>query len=110
MAQLRQDIAEFTARDAEILVLGPGSVEAFSSYFEENGLPFIGLPDSGHQVLRRYGQEIKLVKLGRMPALVVVDKDGYVRYAHYGSSMRDIPPNIDVLALLDELNGQAKDS
>ena len=65
---------------------------------------FVGLPDPKHSVLKRYGQQIKLFKLGRMPAQVIVDKQGQARYVHYGHSMRDLPPNDELLALLDDLN------
>jgi hypothetical protein len=39
-----------------------------------------------------------------LPALMVVDKTGRVVYKHYGSSMSDIPPIRQILAVLDELN------
>ena len=104
MAQLRQDFAEFEQRQTSILVVGPENAAAFARYWQENGLPFLGLPDSTHSVLKLYGQEINLFKLGRMPAQVVVDKKGITRFVHYGDSMSDIPENWEVLALLDMLN------
>jgi peroxiredoxin len=104
MAQLRQDYDKFQQRQAEILVIGPEDAAAFARYFGENDLPFIGLPDPTHSVLKLYGQEVNLFKLGRMPAQVLVDKTGIVRFAHYGHSMADIPPNAELLELLDELN------
>lgn len=103
MAQLRQDYQEFQRHDAEIVVVGPENAAAFASYWEKEQLPFVGLPDPDHSVANRYGQEVKLLKLGRMPALMVIDKQGVVRYQHYGDSMQDIVPNAEVLALLDEL-------
>jgi peroxiredoxin Q/BCP len=54
-------------------------------------------------VLKRYGQELSLFKLGRMPAQLLIDKQGVVRFVHYGHSMADIPENEEILALLDEL-------
>jgi peroxiredoxin Q/BCP len=39
-----------------------------------------------------------------MPAMLVVDKQGVIRFAHFGDDMADIPKNEDVLALLDQLN------
>ena len=104
MAQLRQDVDKFAAADTEIVVVGPDGPDAFERYFIENNLPFIGLPDPGHNVLKLYGQEVKIFKFGRMPAMAVVDKEGTVRFVHYGSSMSDIPKNEDVLATLQELN------
>ena len=64
----------------------------------------IGLPNPDHSVAKLYGQQVRLIKLGRMPALVIVDKGGKVYYQHHGNSMSDIPENERVLALLDELN------
>jgi peroxiredoxin len=105
MAQLRQDFAEFDLRNTVILVVGPEDAAAFKKYFSENSLPFIGLPDPAHSVLKTYGQEIKLFKFGRMPAQVLVDKKGVARFIHYGHDMTDIPPNSEMLGLIDELNG-----
>lgn len=107
MAQLRQDYQKFVEREAEILVVGPEDRAAFTRYWEKEALPFIGLPDPNHEVADRYGQEVNLLKLGRMPALVVIDKHGLIRYQHYGHSMRDIPANQEILGLLDNLNEQA---
>ena len=104
MAQLRQDYQEFVDRGAEIIAVGPDDAEAFRSYWEKEGLPFIGLPDPEHSVLKTYGQEVKLFKLGRMPAQVLVDRSGIARYIHYGHSMSDIPTNKELLDLLDQLN------
>ena len=103
MAQLRQDLDQFTERDVAVLVVGPEDAKQFAEYFSKHRLPFIGLPDPKHQVLKRYGQEVNLFKLGRMPAQVLVDKEGIARYAHYGHSMRDIPANEELLALIDEI-------
>jgi peroxiredoxin len=104
MAQLRQDFAEFEKRDAVILVVGPENAQAFSRYFSENDLPFTGLSDPTHTVLKQYGQEIKLFKFGRMPAQLVVDKAGMVRYICYGHDMSDIPTNAEMLDVIDNLN------
>ena len=104
MAQLRQDFADFEQRQTKILVVGPENAAAFFRYWQENGLPFVGLPDPSHSVLKLYGQEVNLFRLGRMPAQVVVDKKGMARFVHYGDSMSDIPENRELLALLDALN------
>jgi peroxiredoxin Q/BCP len=104
MAQLRQDYQEFVNRQAVLLVVGPENAGAFKKYFEKNNLPFIGLPDPKASVLKLYGQEVNLFKLGRMPAQVIVDKEGMARFVHYGHSMADIPENVELLALLEEIN------
>jgi peroxiredoxin Q/BCP len=103
MAQLRQDFAEYERRATVILVVGPENASAFDRYFGEHDLPFIGLPDPTHTVLKLYGQQINLFKFGRMPAQVLVDKAGLARYIHYGHDATDIPSNTEMLALIDSL-------
>lgn len=107
MAQLRQDYQEFIDRDAIILVTGPEGPRDFQKYWDENQLPFPGLPDPEHTVLKLYGQEIKLFKLGRMPAQLIIDKSGTVRFIHYGNSMSDIPSNEELMDILDKLNEES---
>jgi len=104
MTQLRQDYPRFVARDIEIIVVGPENAKTFADYFSREALPFIGLPDPTYSVLKLYGQEVNLFKLGRMPAQVLIDKAGVARYVHYGHSMCDIPANEELLALGDEIN------
>jgi len=104
MAQLRQDYQEFVKRQAQVIVVGPDEAKAFQTYWRQHDLPFVGLPDPKASVLKLYGQEVNLFKLGRMPAQVIVDKGGVARFVHYGHSMSDIPANAEILALLDQLN------
>ena len=108
MAQLRQDYDKFSAQDTEIVVVGPEDQKAFSNYWQKHDLPFIGLPDPTHTVLKQFGQEVNLFKLGRVPALLVIDKKGQVRYQHYSASMSDIPENELVLGILDKLNQEVR--
>jgi len=104
MAQLRRDYARFVERDAEVVVVGPDDARAFADYWRVNDLPFVGLPDPDVGVLQLYRQEFNLFRLGRMPAQVVIDKRGIMRFVHYGKSMSDIPGSDELLALLDGLN------
>ncbi len=104
MAQLRLDHAKFEAADTAIVVVGPEGTKAFATYWRKNHLPFIGLPDPKHSVLKLYGQEIKLFKYGRMPAQVLVDKRGVARFVHYGHDMTDIPSNEEILGLIASLD------
>jgi peroxiredoxin len=101
---LRKAYDKFVARDAEILVIGPEGPRRFKQVWEEQRYPFVGFSDYRHTIADRYGQEVNPLKLGRMPALLVVDRQGAIRFAHFGDTMADIPMNEDVLALLDRLN------
>lgn len=104
MARLRDGYADFTQRGAEIVAIGPDARDPFLRYWEKERIPFIGVPDPTHRVALLYRQEVKLFKAGRMPLSCVVDKQGNVRYAHYGSSMSDIPANDVLLRVIDEVN------
>ena len=106
MAQLRHDFKEFTSRHTQIVVVGPEDAAAFRDYWQQHKLPFIGLPDPTASVLKLYGQEVNLFKLGRMPAQVIVDQAGVARFVHYGHSMSDIPENQELFDILDKINAE----
>ena len=106
MAQLRRDYEKFVERGAEVVVVGPEDAGKFVSYWAKEKLPFVGLPDPKHRVLKLFGQQVKIFKLGRMPAQVLVDKHGMARFVHYGHSMSDIPENRELLDLLEQLSGE----
>jgi peroxiredoxin Q/BCP len=108
MAQLRQDYDLFAAEDTEILVVGPEPAQAFQYFWKDNNLPFVGMPDPRHHVLKLYGQEVNLFKLGRMPAQVLIDKQGCARHVHYGHSMKDIPENKVFLEHIRSANEEAQ--
>jgi peroxiredoxin len=104
MAQLRQDHRKFVDRQAEVIAVGPEGPKEFTDFWVAERMPFTGIPDPEHIVSKLFGQKVNLFKLGRMPAQVVIDKQGRIRYHHLGESMSDIPLNEDILSLLDELN------
>ena len=84
-------------------MVGPDPQIAFKMFWAKEKMPFVGLSDSNHAVADLYGQEVKLLKFGRMPALLIVDKKGRVRFAHYAEHMRDYPELSEMLDVLDEL-------
>ena len=94
----------FISRGAVILAVGPNAADTFEQYWRNERIPYIGLPDPEHQVALLYRQEVNLFKLGRMPLNCIVDAEGYIRYAHYGASMSDIPSNQELFQVIDELN------
>jgi len=104
MMQLHQDYQRFLDADAEILITGPDDMAAFQAYWREHDYRFVGLPDPEHEVADLYGQQVSLTKLGRMPAQFVIDKQGDIRYSHFGGSMRDIPDNQEILDVLAQLD------
>jgi peroxiredoxin Q/BCP len=107
MAQLHQEYPKFTERDAEVIAVGPEDAKGFADFWLAHRMPFPGIPDPQHRLARLYGQQVKLLKFGRMPALAVIDKAGRIRYAHYADSMSDIATDDEILALLDDLNKES---
>lgn len=101
---MRRDYQRFVALAAEIIVIGPEDADSFRKYWQKENLPFIGLPDPEHRILKLYGQEVNLFKLGRMPAQMLIDKSGRLRYVHYGHSMADIPSTEETISLLESLS------
>jgi peroxiredoxin len=100
---MKQDFEKFGSRNATIVVVAPHTAEKVAEYWNKEKLPMIGVSDKDGKLARLYGQERKLLKLGRMPAFFVIDRKGTIAFAHYGTSMSDIPKNIDVIKVLDGL-------
>ena len=100
---MRDDYEKFKQCGAEILAIGPNNEFAFRQYWRNENIPCIGLPDPEHRVAVKYRQEVNLFKLGRMPLVCIIDKDGRIRYAHYSASMADIPENKILLDVIDQL-------
>ncbi len=104
---MRRDYPEFEARDTLVVSVGPEGAREFQDYWGQHDLPFVGLPDPEHSVLKLYGQEVNLFKLGRQPAQMIIDKTGTLRYVHYGHTMADIPSNEELLKILDSLEDES---
>lgn len=104
MAQLRQDYQQFVSRNTEIIAIGPEGAKEFTQWWHEHQMPFTGIADSEHIIAKMYGQQVKLIKLGRMPASLLIDKMGQIRYTHFGESMADIPESQQILSLIDDMN------
>ncbi len=60
--------------------------------------------DKDHSVAKLLHQEVKFLKLGRLPAVLIVDKEGIIRWAYYGNSLRDIPKNETIFEILEKLS------
>ncbi len=103
MAQLRDSYEQFQLLDTEIVVIGPDDAASFAQHWEREQLPFQGLPDPSGSTLRRLGQKVEWLKLGRMPAALLIDKQGTVRAVHRGRSMADTPSVPVLLAAVQRL-------
>lgn len=100
---MRDNYQEFVKRRVEILVIGPDGPRAFKRYWEEEKMPFPGCADIGSKVADTYQQEVNILKLGRMPVEIIIDRTRIIRYLHYGESMSDIPQIRQLLEVIDTL-------
>jgi peroxiredoxin len=104
LTQLRWDTPAFESRRTVILAIMPDRPEQVRSYWEREELPFPGFADSDHRVASLYGQKVDLFGKGRLPSIVIVDRQGRIRYRYNGSSAADLPPNETLLSELDKIN------
>ena len=98
---MKQDMAAFTKRGTRIIVIAPHDEKSVREYWKKENFPFTGIADPEGTIGKRYGQEWHLLKLGRMPALFVIDRKGVIVYVHYSRSMADIPENEQIITVLD---------
>ncbi|HSN94256.1 MAG TPA: redoxin domain-containing protein, partial [Anaerolineaceae bacterium] len=84
MAQLRDASDEYAKSDTMVLIVAPEPPEAFQEMWKTENIPFVGLPDQGFSVQKTYGKQAGLFKLGRVPTQVLIDKQGIIRYVHFG--------------------------
>ncbi len=59
--------------------------------------------DEKKEVPKMLYQEIKLLKGGRMPGLLIIDGKGIIQWAYYGNSMSDIPKNETLFEILENI-------
>ncbi len=103
MMQLHQDHKLFVEKDTEIVAVGPENQVEFKKFWDEHKLDFTGIADPEQKILKLFDQKISILKLGRMPAQMLIDKSGVLRYIHYGNSMKDIPENSEILYIIDKI-------
>ena len=83
-----------------IIATGPDGPDEFRAYWAREELPFRGIPDPEHRIAILYGQRWRLLGLGRVPSVVVIDREGRIRSRHDGGQMWEIPSNEEVLSLI----------
>lgn len=102
--RLGKAVEEFAALDAEIIAVltdGLKNAKKMEVKYAKEKMPIYYNEDKS--MGKALKQEWSVVKLGRMPALFVVDKQGIIKYAYYSDSMSDIPKNQEVLDFLETL-------
>jgi peroxiredoxin Q/BCP len=100
---MRDEFGAFRETGAQIVVVVREKAHSLRRYWSKHLLPFLCVPDEHGEVSRRYEQEWRLLKLGRLPALFVLNCEGKIAFAHYGADMKDIPDNREILTVLKSL-------
>jgi len=97
---MKKDYQEFNQRNVQIAIIVPHGNEKARNYWEKEKLPFIGIPDPDGRLGKLYFQEWNLIKLGRMPALFIIDHKGAIAFSQYARNMADIPENAELLLII----------
>ena len=86
---MRDEILSYEASNVRPFGVNPASVEAHAGYAERLGLPFPLLSDPGMAISRAYGA-LKPGGEGISRSVVLVDRDGTIRYSQAGAPGADI--------------------
>ena len=100
---MKKDIKNFSDRKAQIVIIAPHGTEKVKTYWESEKLPFVGIPDPDGRLGKLYGQEWNLIKLGRMPALFIIDQKGSITFSQYSKNMADIVKNNELFNVIEGL-------
>lgn len=104
MAQLRHDYQKFTALDTEVLVVVPNGPKLIERHINKHETPYPILSDKGSKAAAQYFQVKQFFSAGT-PTVLLIDKTGKIRYAHYATSLIEEPDNEEPLAVLKEMAG-----
>ena len=91
-----------TARDAEVVAIANGNRGDTENTRKALGISFHLIPGPNRQVQQEYGVYDDFKKR-LMPATVIVDKQGFVRFKHVGRDDEDRPNLSKVIAVLQDL-------
>jgi peroxiredoxin len=97
---MRDNYDKFTGAGTKIVAVSQDDAEDVNEYWSENSIPFVCLPDPDSKLKKRYNQQSGLAPL---PALFIIDKNGTIRLAHYGTGMKDIPTIEELLKIVHSL-------
>jgi peroxiredoxin len=103
-ARLRKDLEKFEELDGYLYTIMADNEKNAKKMEEKYARKYPVFYDETKKVPKLLKQEIRLLKLGRMPGLLVVDKKGIIQYAYYGKNMHDIPENEEIIGVLRRIN------
>ncbi len=100
---MRDDYDRFTALGAEVLAISAEPAKRSEGYLRSHPLPYPTLVDEEHAVFDAYDVTSRLMSLGQRPGLFVIDADGVVCFEEVGAQQYNIPPDEQVLKVLESL-------
>ena len=97
---LQENLSRFKELDAEVLGISVDSRHSHKAFAEHLGLEFPLLSDFDKKVCQAYG----MLREGGFAerALIVIDKQGIIRYAHV-NPIGEVPDNGPILQVLQKL-------
>jgi len=101
---LGKDFEKFNELDTVLYAILPDKLENAQKFESEFAKEYPIYYDDKKKVNKMLKQEVKPLKLGRMPALLIIDKQAIIRYAYYSDSMDDIPENEEIFNVIKKLN------
>ena len=102
--KLGNDYEKFIELNTKLYAILPDDFKNAKNFESNFAKKYPIFYDHKKKVNKMLKQEVKPLKLGRMPALLIIDKQGIIRYAYYSDSMDDIPENEDLFEVLKRLN------
>jgi peroxiredoxin Q/BCP len=100
---LSDNIERFQDFNTKLYAILPDNAESAKNFEASFAKKFPIYYDPKKKVNKMLKQEVKPFKLGRMPALIIIDKNGIIKYAYYSDSMDDIPSNDAIFEVLNNL-------
>ena len=101
--RLGDDFEKFKEFNAVLFAILPDDFENARKFEADFAKKFPIYYDAKKKVNKMLRQEVKPLKLGRMPALLIINKKGIIKYAYYSDSMEDIPANEELFEVLKTL-------
>ena len=102
--KLGSEYEKFIELNAVIYAILPDNLENAQNFESEFAKEYPIYYDDKKKVNKMLKQEVKPLKLGRMPALLIIDKQAIIRYAYFSDSMSDIPENEDLFKIIKNLS------
>jgi peroxiredoxin len=107
--ELQENLEAFDALDAEVWGISPDAdAKRMNSFRDGSGITFPLLVDADSAAIKAYG--ILNEKQGEVPhpTVVVVDRDGVIRYFHLDEDYRVRPPAGEILDALTTISPQSE--